>query len=133
MIPENREKEAFRYYNGVPLPSIIDDQNVWSAINYKAKPGERYVVTYPKCGTTWTQAIIHLIAHDGDPKEMTFHHLQTSQPFIDLFGADHLEDVKDPKKKPVAIKTHFPFHLTPYHPEARYLYVTRNPKDACVR
>ncbi|GBL76482.1 Sulfotransferase 1 family member D1 [Araneus ventricosus] len=34
--------------------------------------------------------------------------------------------------RPGAIKTHLPYHLTPRSEEAKYIYVTRNPKDCCV-
>jgi hypothetical protein len=34
--------------------------------------------------------------------------------------------------RPGAIKTHLPFDLNPYHPQAKYIIVLRNPKDACV-
>uniref|UniRef100_L7LWJ3 Putative sulfotransferase n=1 Tax=Rhipicephalus pulchellus TaxID=72859 RepID=L7LWJ3_RHIPC len=34
--------------------------------------------------------------------------------------------------RPGAIKTHLPYHLQPMSPEAKYIYVTRNPYDCCV-
>ncbi|XP_013793880.2 sulfotransferase 1C2-like, partial [Limulus polyphemus] len=33
---------------------------------------------------------------------------------------------------PGAIKTHLPFHMCPYSPNAKYIYVARNPRDCCV-
>ncbi|GBO22360.1 hypothetical protein AVEN_221584-1 [Araneus ventricosus] len=31
-----------------------------------------------------------------------------------------------------ALKVHLPFNLTPWSDKAKYIYVTRNPKDCCV-
>ncbi|KAG8155765.1 hypothetical protein JTE90_006703, partial [Oedothorax gibbosus] len=35
-------------------------------------------------------------------------------------------------KKPCPFRTHMPFRLTPWSDKAKYIYVTRNPPDACV-
>ena len=34
--------------------------------------------------------------------------------------------------RPGVIKVHLPYHLTPRSDKAKYIYVTRNPKDCCV-
>lgn len=35
-------------------------------------------------------------------------------------------------QRPGALKIHLPFRLTPWSDKAKYIYVTRNPKDTCV-
>uniref|UniRef100_A0A1E1XCE2 Putative sulfotransferase n=1 Tax=Amblyomma aureolatum TaxID=187763 RepID=A0A1E1XCE2_9ACAR len=98
-----------------------------SALSYKPQPDDKFVVTYPKCGTTWTQHIGFLIFNKGMPPTSGLQFFKSS-PFIEMLGADCVRDMV----RPGVIKTHLPYHLMPMHPEAKYLYVCRNPKDACV-
>ena len=45
------------YSNGVPMPrayTTIADR----VYNFQCRPDDVWVVTYPKCGTTWTQEIV---------------------------------------------------------------------------
>ncbi|GBM55507.1 Sulfotransferase family cytosolic 1B member 1, partial [Araneus ventricosus] len=48
--------------------------------------------------------------------------------FLELTGAEVVEKMK----RPGTIKFHLPFHMTPWSPEAKYIFVARNPKDCCV-
>lgn len=98
-----------------------------SALRYQPQPDDKFVVTYPKCGTTWTQQIGYLIFHKGTPPSSGLDFFKSS-PFIDMLGAESVWDMT----RPGVIKTHLPYHLMPKHPEAKYLYVCRNPKDTCV-
>jgi len=38
-----------------------------NAVNFKPDAGDIFVVTYPKCGKTWMQNILHLIRNNGVP------------------------------------------------------------------
>ena len=49
-------------------------------------------------------------------------------PFIDSKGIKSIEEMP----RPGPFKTHLPFTHVPYSPEAKYIYVLRNPKDCCV-
>ncbi|CAN7988214.1 unnamed protein product [Ixodes hexagonus] len=98
-----------------------------SALKYQPRPDDMFVVTFPKCGTTWSQQIGYLIFHKGVPPPTALDFLKSS-PFLEMFGAD---DVKA-MKRPGLIKTHLPYHVLPQHPQAKYLVVCRNPKDTCV-
>lgn len=40
--------------------------------------------------------------------------------------------VAEAMPRPGAFKTHLPFRLVPWSDKAKYIYVTRNPKDTCV-
>ncbi|XP_067134025.1 sulfotransferase ssu-1-like [Centruroides vittatus] len=113
--------------DGFRLPGAFSPEAFRSAIKYKPKRGEIYVVTYPKCGTTWMQCIIMCIVRKGRPIANTLDYAKNS-PFIEFAGADALDYTEDPG----AIKTHLPFSLTPFSPHAKYIYVARNPKDCCV-
>ena len=55
-----------------------------SGQRYRAAPGDIFVTSYPKCGTTWVQYIVYLLEHDGRP-------LAAGQRLDDVFP--HLEEV----------------------------------------
>ncbi|XP_077538505.1 sulfotransferase 1C2-like [Haemaphysalis longicornis] len=97
------------------------------ALSYEPTPDDNFVVTFPKCGTTWAQQISYLIFNKGVPPPSAMD-LFTGSPYIEMLGADSVRQMA----RPGVIKTHLPYHLMPKHPEAKYLYICRNPKDACV-
>lgn len=98
-----------------------------AALKYQPKPDDKFVVTFPKAGTTWTQQIGYLILHGGVPPSSP-KDFNDFSPFLDIFGISTLD-----KENPTQfIKTHLPYNLVPKSPQARYLYVCRNPKDVCV-
>ncbi|CAN7987984.1 unnamed protein product [Ixodes hexagonus] len=97
------------------------------ALKYEPVPDDRFVATFPKAGTTWTQQIGYLIFHEGVPPSAAqdFH---DSGPFIDMFGADAVKKWT----RLGFVKTHLPYNLAPKSARAKYLYLCRNPKDTCV-
>lgn len=98
-----------------------------SGQRYRAAPGDVFVATYPKCGTTWTQYIVYLLLNDGRP-------LAAGESINDVFP--HLEEVGEAfvcaLPEPRLIKTHLPFARTPWSPLTKYVYVARNPFDCAV-
>ena len=98
-----------------------------SGQRYRAAPGDVFVASYPKCGTTWTQYIVYLLENDGRP-------LTTGQRLDGVFP--HLEEVGEEAVRALAeprlIKTHLPFSRTPWSAHARYVFVARNPFDCAV-
>lgn len=119
-------KPNYRKIKGILFPAFQPD-NIAAALNYKPKPDDVFIVTYPKCGTTWMQNIVLHIFRKGkeldDPKD--FHKYS---PFIECHGMKSIEDMP----RPGAFKTHLPYSHVPYFPDAKYIYVLRNPKDCCV-
>jgi len=110
--------------------------------NIKVRPDDVWVVTHPKCGTTWTQEMTWHIMN-GVKLEETKKDLFERSPFIDMpmirnyseaeldkFFDKDLEALPSPR----LIKTHYPFELLP--PDlldtCKVLYVCRNVKDAVV-
>ena len=99
---------------------------VRSALGYVAGPGDIFVASYPKCGTTWLQYIVWLLVRGRPlaPDETlagVFPHLEES-------GADAVRALAAPR----LVKTHLPLERTPYAPAARYLLIARNPFDCVV-
>lgn len=119
--------QAYKYVDGVWVHKIFHEDILRSAFSYKPRPGDIFVATYPKCGTTWTQFLVLSILHRGYTPKMTTEFMLAS-PFLELMGAEAAEKMA----RPGPIKTHLPFHKVPLSEEAKYIAVARNPYDVCV-
>ncbi|MEC4819738.1 MAG: sulfotransferase domain-containing protein [Scytonema sp. PMC 1069.18] len=120
-------KPKYTVYNGFSIPLGFPVEGFASGLNYEAQPEDIFIATYPKCGTTWTQHIVWLIQHEGEPlsqeKSMT-----VMMPHLEEVGKKVVAALPTPR----VIKTHLPFQMTPYHSDAKYIYVARNPFDCAV-
>jgi hypothetical protein len=119
--PRYTVHDGFRMPMGFPAASFESGQR------YRASPGDVFVASYPKCGTTWTQYIVYLLENDGRP-------LAAGQRLDDVFP--HLEEVGEAAvralREPRLVKTHLPLSRTPWSTQAKYIYVARNPFDCAV-
>lgn len=127
MMESDHKKPSYQNHNGFLMPMGFPPEGFISGINYQAQPDDIFVVTYPKCGTTWTLYMIWLICHDGEPLPVT-KTLNDEFPHLEEVGQEKVINLPFPR----VIKTHLPYDLTPYHPQAKYLYVARNPFDCVV-
>lgn len=100
---------------------------VRSALRYTAQPGDLFIVSYPKCGTTWMQHIVYNIINNRPPPRNQLASW-IEMPFLEAQGAEAVEDMR----RPGPIKTHMAFRFQPYSNDAKYIYVARNPYDCCV-
>ncbi|KAH7941239.1 hypothetical protein HPB49_011271 [Dermacentor silvarum] len=112
---------------GVPVPYFFPDDAVVSALSYEPRPGDIFVATYPKCGTTWVQYVSYGILHDAQPPADLSQFFAAS-PFVELFSVDAVETMS----RPGTIKTHLPCEKVRFSSRAKYIYVARNPYDVCV-
>jgi len=91
------------------------------------RPSDVVIATFPKCGTTWVQQIVHGLRTRGS---MDFEEISLVVPWIErsaLLGIDiNALQVAEPR----AFKTHLPWDLVPKG--GRYLYVMRDPTDALL-
>ncbi|KAF8768069.1 Amine sulfotransferase like protein [Argiope bruennichi] len=74
--------------DGLRVPHIFTAESVRSAIQYQPKSDDLFLVTYPKCGTTWAQQILSLIFSQGIPE-----HSLGEGPFLELKGAQAVETI----------------------------------------
>ncbi|KAH6919829.1 hypothetical protein HPB50_029182 [Hyalomma asiaticum] len=119
--------EAFRTIQGIYLSKHFPDDALLSALAYIPQAGDIFIASYPKCGTTWMQHIVYNIMVDAEePREPL--DMFVRLPFLEMRGADCATFAP----KPAALKTHLCFHKIQYSPEAKYIYITRNPYDCCV-
>jgi hypothetical protein len=96
-------------------------------LDYKPAPTDIFIVTPPKCGTTWMQQIVHGLRTRGS---MDFDEISRVVPWINMahdIGIDiHAPQVADPK----AFKTHNTLDEVPKG--GKYIVVLRDPKDALL-
>ncbi|GBL95741.1 Sulfotransferase 1C4 [Araneus ventricosus] len=104
------------------VPDIVRE-----AINYKPTEKDVFVATYPKCGTTWMIQTVMLVLNKGKIPN-TIEEYFALCPFLEMLGPEEIPNMHGKG----CIKIHFPFNLTPYSPDAKYVYVARNPKDCCT-
>lgn len=104
------------------------EKNVQSGLDYKPLDGDLFIVTYPKCGTTWMQYITYYIFNSDAPMKNLMEMMFKFCPFLEMFGAEGAKNMT----RPGAIKTHLSYDMTPYSERAKYIVVVRNPYDCCV-
>ena len=88
--------------------------------NMKIREDDVWIVTYPKCGTTWTQEIAWNIVN-GLQVEKIADALYGRSPFIDIpmmrnYSVEEAEEYFENLESlpsPRTLKTHYPFELLP--------------------
>ena len=97
------------------------------ALAYQPNPTDIFVVTPPKCGTTWTQQIVHGLRTRGS---MDFDEITRAIPWIEM-AKDMGIDIYAPQAAdPRAFKTHLNLDVLPKG--GKYISVVRDPKDAML-
>lgn len=105
----------------------LTDNRRWDMVNIR--PDDVFVVTPPKCGTTWMQTIIALL-FSGDPEVET--ELSVKMPWVDIRiremaeVAERLEAMRHRR----SMKSHTPMDGLPLDDKAHYICVFRHPLDA---
>lgn len=148
--------EEYGYFytsvHGTPYPPFIKEEVVDELrSNFCSREDDVFVVTYPKAGTTWMQAILLLLIHEGDGSKVSPHPaLQKQAPWLEasfkreedplmagprpMLDEESLEQMEGPRR---VFKSHapfplFPVHNTNLHTSTKIVYVTRNPIDVAV-
>ncbi|XP_077504638.1 sulfotransferase 1B1-like [Amblyomma americanum] len=119
--------EEFRDVDGLWMHSFFPEVLIRSAMTYRPRPDDVFIVTYPKCGTTWTQYLVLSILSKGHPPTKAVDFMLAS-PYLEMMGSEAAETMV----RPGVLKTHLPFTKQPYSKQAKYIYVARNPYDVCV-
>uniref|UniRef100_A0A182QVD9 Sulfotransferase domain-containing protein n=1 Tax=Anopheles farauti TaxID=69004 RepID=A0A182QVD9_9DIPT len=99
-----------------------------------------WILSFPKCGTTWTQEMVWLISHDLDYKTASEVNLLDRSIFLEFsafvlnFPGDTIEEVEN-ATRPRHIQCHLPIALLPrqiWTVRPKLIYCARNPKDATI-
>ncbi|KAL7435026.1 hypothetical protein ACHAXH_005921 [Discostella pseudostelligera] len=124
-LPRYSNHDGYLVAGGFPVDGFR------SALKYQAQDNDLFIVTYPKCGTTWTQHIVYLILNDGVPLPPD-QRLDVVFPHLEEVGKEFIETKGTILGGYRLIKTHLPYSLVSKNPKAKYIFVTRNPKDCVV-
>ncbi|CAB3979724.1 sulfotransferase domain-containing [Paramuricea clavata] len=92
-------------------------------LSFKPRSDDVFVVTPPKCGTTWMQQILHQLRSGGD---MSFDNINDVVPYIEMAydtGKTDLEAVHN--YQPRCYKTHTWYPVCPKG--AKYIVIYREP------
>ena len=76
---------------------------------FDTRPSDVFVATFPKCGTTWMQHIVHGLRTHGD---MNFGEISQVVPFFEMEVDFEAFDAPQPAE-PRAFKTHLSWDLMP--------------------
>lgn len=105
----------------------LTDNRRWDKV--RIRPDDVFVVTPPKCGTTWTQTIVALLL-SGDPEVET--ELSVKMPWVDfrIREMDEIAERLEAMAHRRSMKSHTPMDGLPLDDSATYLCVFRHPLDA---
>jgi hypothetical protein len=133
----------------VPLAKVLEALGLWPQLlarrpralagdfgSYRPNAHDVLVCAYGKSGTTWALQIAVQIVHRGRASFTNVHDL-VAWPDAPgkVFPIVALEDQAPRIRCPTGlrvIKTHLPMQRVPYGTDARYVCVTRDPKDVFV-
>lgn len=123
-------KVSFQF-RGVAGPlGTCSPESFAAGADYRPRPGDIFVATQMKCGTTWMQQIVYEVLHRGAGKLVeSGATMYAVSPWLEGRKSVPLADapVLGGERRGRIIKTHFPADLCPADPDARYIYVARHP------
>nr|XP_037280373.1 amine sulfotransferase-like [Rhipicephalus microplus] len=124
----SRPQPYAKIIDGVPRCPFATPESVRHGLRFMAQKGDVLEVSYPRSGTHWVQCIIQLILNRGEPFS-EYMEFRLRAPII-----EYRPDLPPrPTSKPLrTLCTHLPLCLEKLNPEAKYVYVARNPWDVCV-
>ena len=79
------------------LSVLTTEEGVSRGLSFKPRSDDVFVVTPPKCGTTWMQQILYQLRSGGD---MSFDEINVVVPFIELAYDTELDLEAEHKYQP---------------------------------
>ncbi len=110
-----------------PYRNAVFDNRRWAG--FEPRPGDIFVCTPPKCGTTWTQTIVaSLLWPDGKAPGP----VMTLSPWIEfeIFPIEFVLATIESQTHRRFMKTHTPADGIPFFDDAKYLVIGRDGRDA---
>ena len=109
--------------------SWISDNRRWG--RFVSRPGDIFVCTAPKCGTTWMQTIVETLLFPGGDAPGR---VMEIAPWLDarFEPVDDIVARLDALAFRRSIKTHTPADGIPWFGTASYIVVGRDGRDACM-
>jgi hypothetical protein len=109
------------------MASFSTQEGFRSGLAFKPRPSDVFVATYPKCGTTLVQQIVHGLRTCGD---MDFADISEVVPWLELAADLDQDPNAEQRGNPRAYKTHLPWGMLPKG--GRTIYVLRDPEAVLV-
>ena len=108
--------------------AFLTPEGLQTLTDFVPEADDVFIVTPPKCGTTWMQQIIHGLRSGGS---MGFENINDVVPWLGISHVDpRAARATQQTLRPHAFKSHDPLDDVP--PGARYIVVLRDPVDALV-
>jgi aryl sulfotransferase len=117
-IPAHPPTAEYRHF--------IWDTRRWNA--FRHRPGDIFVCTPPKCGTTWTQTIVAMLLFQDGNLPAT---VMDMAPWLDarFYPLDEQLARLEAQTHRRSIKTHTSADGVPWWPDAKYIVVGRDGRD----
>ncbi|KAF0311073.1 Sulfotransferase 1C3 [Amphibalanus amphitrite] len=132
----NPVTRAYRYRGMVLLRvHMLCGLQHWA--QFRGRPSDVIVASFPKSGTTWLQEIVWRVVHretgaqSGGGRTLEYRFPLLDLPASARMAMTPLHEMESPR----LIKTHLMYHLLPesvHTSGAKVLYVSRDPRDVCV-
>jgi aryl sulfotransferase len=108
---------------------IVYDSARWDG--FETRPGDIFVCTPPKCGTTWMQMVLALLVFQRPDLP---DRLSKLSPWVDMVTRSRTEVFADLEAQEHRrfIKTHTPLDGIPNDPHVTYVVVGRDPRDVSL-
>ncbi len=98
-----------------------------AALAFRPRPTDVLIATFPKCGTTWLQQIVHGLRTRGS---MDFDEITLVAPWLELAQDLGIDPEAPQVAEPRAFKSHLSWHDVPKG--GRYISMVRDPRDVLV-
>jgi len=127
-MTEKRRATSLKELGAIMAPMFNAD-NMAQSLQVKLRPTDVVITPFGKCGTTWTQQIVHCLRTRGD---MDFDDISRVVPWIETSGNLGIDLAAEQVANPRAFKSHLGWDDMPWGrgPGARYIVPIRDPKDA---
>ena len=109
------------------LARLFTASGYQAGLDFQTGPDDVLISTYPKCGTTWMQQILHGLRTGGD---MDFEEITLVVPWLEAAADMGIDPQAAQKAGPRCFKTHLSWNRIPKG--ARYIHISRDPADALV-
>ncbi|XP_063964320.1 sulfotransferase 1C2-like [Lytechinus pictus] len=150
--PAHVAKNCYEYDNTV-VSFFFTKKCIGQTKTFKLRSDDLFIITYPKTGTTWAQQIMMLVQVEADLSFFEGKHISKMVPFLeypDVPDAGVFKTEEEINEAPTCaetadamptdtrriLKTHVVQRWLPGglqdNPQAKVVYVARNPKDTAV-